>query len=182
MIIFVILPVLGFFYGVRYQQKIDEPLLSTETLVLTLPKKESMISPTNSINANPTPTLKPGNKLFVSKNNDFSFQYPSDWYPEENPEYPGGSNISFFKVGTKSDHGYADHQGNELLSFEYSNDPRTLDSLKKEYYRDAKELTIASKPAILTPFGLLLIRSTPQKLLKIFNNKTILDTLHFNVK
>lgn len=83
----------------------------------------------------------------------FSFKHPTNWYAEENPEYPRGNNISFFLVGTKADFGYGDHIGNEIFGFEFSNDERTLEELKREYFPKAVNITIGGKPALKTFIG-----------------------------
>lgn len=98
---------------------------------------------------------------------NFTFKYPDNWYPENNPNYPGGNNVSFFLVGTKADHGYGDHKGNEIFSFEFSEDDRSLEELKREYYQNAVELMVGGKPAIKTSFNLLIVKPSQNKNLNI---------------
>ncbi len=106
-------------------------------------------------------------KTSISKGGEFSFKYPPSWYPEDNPGYPGGNNVGFFLVGTKADHGYGDHKGNEVFTFELSDDNRSLADLKNNYYKDATELTISGKPALRTSFNLFIIKPSQTKVLNI---------------
>lgn len=117
---------------------------------------------TDSISSIPTDW-----KTFTFKSNEFSFQYPPIWYPDENPNYPGGNNISFFLNGTKADHGSGDHIGNEVFSFEISDDKRTLQELKNNYYPTATVSTIAGKDVIITSFNLYIIKISSSKNLTI---------------
>lgn len=50
MIIFIVLPVLGFFFGVRYQQKLDQPLLDKPEEI-TVIQKTIIITPPMSATA-----------------------------------------------------------------------------------------------------------------------------------
>lgn len=106
-------------------------------------------------------------KTYIFKSNEFSFQYPSIWYPNENQNYPGGNNISFFLNGSKADHGFGDHVGNEVFSLEISDDKRTLQELKNNYYPTATVSVIAGKDAIITSFNLYIIKMSSSKNLTI---------------
>lgn len=120
------------------------------------------------VETNLDPTLLDKNANWKTyTNNEFSFKYPGNWYSEENPQYPGGNNISFFLEATKADRGYADHIGNEVFSFELSEDQTELKDLKQQYYPDATDLTIVDKPAIRTSFDLYIIKISKDKTLKI---------------
>lgn len=99
-------------------------------------------------------------KWLTYEHSNFIFKYPVEWYAVEHPDYPGGNNISFFLIGTKADHGYGDHKGNEVFSLEFSEDKRSLDELKNNYYPGSTSLTIAEKPAIKTSFGLIIVKPT----------------------
>ncbi|MBI4066755.1 hypothetical protein HY407_00070 [Candidatus Gottesmanbacteria bacterium] len=101
----------------------------------------------------------------------FTFKYPINWYFQEVPDFPGGNNVSFFLVGTKADHGYGDHEGNEVFSFELSKDVRSLDELKRDYYKDAVDLIINDKQAIKTSFNLLIIKISEDEKLSIVGGK-----------
>lgn len=98
---------------------------------------------------------------------NFTFKYPDNWYSENNQNYPGGNNVSFFLVGTKADHGYGDHKGNEVFSFEFSEDSRSLEELKRDYYQNAVDLMVGGKPAIKTSFNLLIVKPSKNKNLNI---------------
>ena len=106
-------------------------------------------------------------KTYTSKYGEFSFKYPPNWYTENVPGFPEGNNVSFFLVGTKADHGYGDHKGNEVFSFELSDDNRTLEELQKNYYSNATNLTVSSKPAIKTTFNLYIIKPSVTKKLNL---------------
>lgn len=121
-------------------------------------------------------------KTYTHKSGGFSFRFPSDWFPDANPAYPGGNNIGFFKVGTTPDHGYGDHPGTEVFHFEYSNDKRTLE----EMYPDLStskvsefKTTIDGKQGIIVPGGPVTIKVTKDKVLNIANNDQVLSTLKF---
>jgi hypothetical protein len=127
-------------------------------------------------------------KTFQAKSGKITFKYPPLWYPNDNPSYPGGNNVSFFKVGEKADHGFGDHQGNEVFSIEISNDSRKLLSLKKDYYPNAVETIVNGKPAIKTSFNLYLIKISNDLTLNLSTGfvgaesyrDQILSTIKFN--
>lgn len=103
----------------------------------------------------------------VYNHSNFSFNYPNSWYPKENSGYPGGNNVSFFLNGTDADFGYGDHKGKEVFSFEFSEDNRSLEELKKNYYKDATYLSIDGKPTLKTSFGLIIVKPTANTKLNI---------------
>ena len=131
---------------------------------------DAAILPTSSPTPNVSPAPSDAGEMANWKtytHSSFIFKYPDNWYPEDNPDYPGGNNVSFFLVGTKADHGYGDYKGNEVFSFEFSEDGRLLEELKRDYYQNAVELMVGDKPAIKTSFGLLIVKSSANKKLNI---------------
>lgn len=68
MIVFVILPVLGFFYGVRYQQKLDAPLITPSTPAQTIEK--IVYQPLTSTN---------NWKTYTNAKIGMTFKYPPSW-------------------------------------------------------------------------------------------------------
>lgn len=122
---------------------------------------------TSTVSVSPTPTPDPTANWKTYTHSNFTLKYPEIWYFKDNPNYPGGNNVSFFPVGKEADYGYGDHEGSEAFSLEFSNDNRTLEDLKKNYYQNAINLMIGGKPAIKTPFNLLIIKPSEDKELKI---------------
>ncbi len=105
-------------------------------------------------------------KIYTAKNNEFSFKYPADWYYEPVPGYEAHE-VSFFLNGTKADHGYGDHKGNEVFTVDITDDDRSLQLLKNNYYPDASFTTIADKPTLKTSFGLIIVKVSGKSQLTI---------------
>ena len=64
MIFFILFPLLGFFYGVRYQQKLDA------LTMMPMPEAKLVV---------PTPSIPATWLIYTSKNFRLSIQYPSTW-------------------------------------------------------------------------------------------------------
>lgn len=129
--------------------------------------KKSQPVAENKVTTQLSPTADETASWNTYTHSNFTFKYPRNWYPEDNPNYPGGNNVSFFLAGTEADHSYGDHKGNEVFSFEFSEDNRTLEELKKNYYQKAVDFTIGAKPAIKTSFNLLIVKPSGNKMLNI---------------
>lgn len=134
----------------------------------TAPQQTTQSLPTPS--QQPTPTPSPVDETTNWKtytHPQFSFKFPSNWYAEENPEYPGGNNIQFFLMGTEADFGHGNFIGNGIVGFEFSNNNQTLEELKTKYYPNTVNITISGKPALKT------VLANPAVYVKLSKNETL---------
>lgn len=126
-------------------------------------------------------------KTYTAKNNEFSFKYPFNWYYEPVPGYETHE-VSFFVNGIKADHGYGDHKGNEAFTVDITDDDRSIQTLKSNYYPNGSLITVANKPALETTFGLIIVQVAKNRQLTLTRGsggaetdiKNILSTFKFN--
>ena len=139
--------------------------IPTQTVSYTPTYPSPSSIPTTDASGAPNGAVETANWKTYS-DSSFTFKYPNNWYSESNPNYPSGE-VSFFLMGTKADHGYGDHKGNEVFSFEFSEDERSLEMLKKDYYPDATDFIIDGKQAIKTSFNLIIVKPSENSSLSI---------------
>lgn len=83
-------------------------------------------------------------------NSQFTFKYPQNWYTEKFNEEVKGLSENFFLQGSRADHSFGDHIGNEVMKLNYGEAAYSFDYLKDNFYPNATNLTVGGNQAFRT--------------------------------
>ncbi|EKD57318.1 MAG: hypothetical protein ACD_57C00345G0005 [uncultured bacterium] len=160
------------------------------TTLLKNIKNKSTPSSEPSVQAQPSPISDAGREpngsaetanWKIYENKYFVFKYPPNWFYESPSWLPQEENVSFFMEGTKADHSDGDHKGNEVFIFGFGAQGDTVDKIRKDYYPNAKEITVASRKAIKISESHVIISISSDRIMNISgqNLSQILATFRF---
>lgn len=97
LILFVVLPFLGFYLGMRYQLALSVPVPTSLVNTNQVNRTNNSFANLTQPQASPTPSTNnetENRKVYVSPKLNFSFRYPMDWQVQETKDVDGSQAIN----------------------------------------------------------------------------------------